>query len=707
MKIKILLTVLLILSISRVAPAGSDETMAWWRDAKFGLFVHWGPISILGKEISWCRGLPRPGEEYATWDRSVPAEKYDSLYKEFNPVKFDAEGWVRMMKDAGMKYIVFTTKHHDGFVNFDSKYTDYKITSKDCPFGCDIVGELAAACHRGGIGLGLYYSPPDWHHPEYLGPNHDTKYIEYFHGQIEELCKNYGKVDVFWFDGLRGNAEDWHAHEVVEKIKRWQPDALINNRLGVEGNMGTPEQSVGGFNRTRPWESCVTIGTQWTWGGNDKTKSYEECMKLLLNTVGRDGNLLLNVGPRPDGAFEPSQVAVIKRMGDWLKHYGDSIYATRGGPFLPGKFGVSTCKGNKIYVHVLSFDGDKVRLGKLPAKITAAKVLTGGECKVEQNENGVEIAVAKEHQQPLNTLIELTVDTDATGIAMISPLVPPEPIDLGHHSRPEKELVGKTPKVVFRNGADELVRVPAGEYVNRDGEKIALDEFYIQKHETTNAMYCEFLNDCPDAARHYNGRMQIKKKDSGGKATYSVEPGKENYPIVFVSYHDAEAYACWMSEKTGERYLLPSEAQWEKAAGWDDAKKHFYAYAIQTDEIRPHLFACSSSILFDMDIWGYAPIAVGSYDATSPVGCYDMSGNVREWTSSETDGKKITKGGSFWNYHTSCRTFSRYLLPPAAAGDANGFRLVCVAVNKGRTKGGEQRGHSTLSDKIGDIPNQE
>lgn len=672
-----LMAVILIMSLCPGAWASSDDTMTWWRDAKFALFVHWGPISVLGKEISWSRDLPRPGEEYATWDRSVPSEKYDSLYKEFNPVKFNADEWVRMMKDSGMKYIVFTTKHHDGFVNFDSKYTDYKITSKDCPFGRDIVKELADACHKGDIGLGLYYSPPDWHHPEYLGPNHDTKYIEYFHGQIEELCKNYGKVDIFWFDGLRGNAEDWHAREIVDKIKRWQPDALINNRLGVKGNMGTPEQSVGGFNKARPWESCITIGTQWTWGGNDKAKSYEECMKLLLNTVGGDGNLLLNVGPRPDGSFEPNQVAVLKRMGDWLKKYGESIYATRGGPFKPGKFGVSTCKGNKIYVHIMAFDGGKVKLGKLSAKVKNATLLTGGECGVVQNDEGIEITVAKKFQKPVDTLVVLEVDADATGIAMIEPIVKAVPVNLGHHSEPKKKIVGKTPKVVFKNDARELVEVPAGVYVNRDGKKIMLEKYYIQKHEVTNAMFCEFLNDNQDAGKYYNGRMQIEKKATDGKVTYSVEPGKENYPIVFVSYYGAEAYARWMSDKTGKQYSLPSEEQWEKAAGWDSDKKHFFAYGIQTDEIRPYEFACSTNIYYDSDVpSGYAPIAVGCFDVTSPVGCYDMSGNVREWTSGMIGDKMIMKGGSYWNYHTSCRTFSRYSIEPAGAGGDRGFRLV-------------------------------
>ena len=677
MKVKNFLIILLVMCICGGAFASSEDTMEWWRDAKFALFVHWGPISILGGEISWCRGLPRTGEEYATWDRSVPSEKYDSLYKEFNPVKFNADEWVQMVKDAGMKYIVFTTKHHDGFVNFDSKYTDYKITSKDCPFGRDIVKELADACHRGGIGLGLYYSPPDWHNPDYLGPEHDTKYIEYFHGQVEELCKNYGKVDIFWFDGLRGTVEDWHGQELVDKMKKWQPDMLLNNRLGVGGNMGTPEQSVGGFDRAMPWESCITLGTQWTWGGNDKTKSYEECMKLLLGTAGGDGNLLLNLGPRPDGSFEATQVAVIKQMGAWLKQYGESIYATRGGPFMPGKFGVSTCKGNKIYVHITEFDGDKVKLGKLDAKILNAAVMTGGQCSFVQDDNGVEITVAKEFHQPIDTLVAIEVDTDATGIRMIEPVVKAERVHSEHNAEPEKNIVGKTPKVIFKNDCRELVEVPAGVYVNHKGKKIKLEKYYIQKHEVTNAMFCEYLNSSDEAGKAHSRRMDIEKNDVEGKVTYSVEPGKENYPITFVTYDTADAYAKWMSSKTGKKYSLPTEEQWEKAAGWDSKKKHFYAYGFQTDEIRPYDFASSTSIYYDRDVpEGYAAIAVGSFDVTSPVGCYDMSGNVREWTSSKVGDKIIMKGGSFWNYHTSCRTFSRFPLEANGAGGDRGFRLV-------------------------------
>jgi hypothetical protein len=330
-------------------------------------------------------------------------------------------------------------------------------------------------------------------------------------------------------------------------------------------------------------------------------------------------------------------------------------------------------------VHITEFDGEKVRLGVLPAKIVRATLLTGGECRVVQDDKGVEITVARKHHQPVDTVVVLEVDADATRLRMIEPLAKTVAKALHPAAEPQKKVIGKTPKVVFKNDQSELVAVPAGVYVNHDGKKIRLDKYYIQKHEVTNAMFREYLGSSDDAARAYCSRMQIEKKQAGGRATYSVEPGKENYPVVFVTYDTAADYAKWMSRKTGRNYSLPTEAQWEKAAGWDSAKQHFYAYGIQTDEIKPLSFACSTSICYNPHVPdGYAAIAVGSFDVTSPVGCYDMSGNVREWTSDRIGDKMIMKGGSFWNYHTSCRTWSRYPVEPSGAGGDRGFRLVVV-----------------------------
>jgi alpha-L-fucosidase len=180
----------------------SPEDVAKWRELKFGLFVHWGPVSLKGTEIGWSRGGPRRG---TGGTGEIPLEVYDNLYKKFNPVKFDAKEWTGIAKDAGMRYMVFTSRHHDGFTMFDSKVTDYKITSPESPYRKDVVRQLADACHEGDLKFGLYYSQPDWHHPDYRTPDHG-RYVKYLHEQVRELMTNYGRVDVLFFDGLGGSA---------------------------------------------------------------------------------------------------------------------------------------------------------------------------------------------------------------------------------------------------------------------------------------------------------------------------------------------------------------------------------------------------------------------------------------------------------------------------------------------------------------------
>ncbi|UCE47268.1 MAG: alpha-L-fucosidase, partial [Phycisphaerales bacterium] len=318
--------------------AGEKHIQAW-RKMKFGLFIHWGPVSLKGTEIGWSRGGERRGR---TGTGSIPVEVYDNLYKEFNPIKFDADEWVQVAKDAGMKYLVFTSKHHDGFSMFDSKVTDYKISNS--PFKRDVVRELADACHKAGLKLGYYYSPVDWYHPDYRTENHD-RYIEFMHAQLREICSNYGRIDIIWFDGLGGSAKDWDSENLFKMIRRLQPHVIVNNRAGLPGDHDTPEQRIGKFQNDRPWETCMTICRQWAWKPNDQMKSLKQCIDTLVRVVGGDGNLLFNVGPMPDGRIEPRQVERLREMGVWLEKYGQSIYATRGGPFKPGLWGASTHKG--------------------------------------------------------------------------------------------------------------------------------------------------------------------------------------------------------------------------------------------------------------------------------------------------------------------------------------------------------------------------
>ena len=399
-------------SAQEAAPAKAEKPylqaapgdMQWWREARFGLFVHWGPVSLKGTEIGWSRGGERRGLK---GKGPIPVEVYDNLYKEFNPVDFDAKEWIAMAKAAGMKYLVFTSKHHDGFSMFDSKLTGYTIMHS--PFGRDVVAELAEACHEAGFGLGFYYSPPDWHHPDYRTENH-ARYIEFLHGQLRELCTNYGRVDIIWFDGLGGTAQDWDSEKLFKMIRELQPHVIINNRAGLPGDLDTPEQTIGRFQRDRSWESCITICRQWAWKPEDTLKGLKECIDTLVRCAGGDGNLLLNVGPMPTGAIEPRQVARLEEIGAWMKQYGGAIYATRGGPFRPGNWGASTCKGNTVYLHLLAAPKDSIVLPPLPRKILAATVLTGGNAEVTQTETGITVSVPPQHHDALDTIVALELD---------------------------------------------------------------------------------------------------------------------------------------------------------------------------------------------------------------------------------------------------------------------------------------------------------
>jgi len=403
-------------------PEQRAERMRWWQEARFGLFIHWGPVSVMGTEIGWSRGGERRGRAGIG---EVPVEIYDDLYRHFNPVHFDADEWVRIAQAAGMKYMVFTTKHHDGFCNFNSRLTDYKITSPESPFGRDIVAELARACHKAGLPLGLYYSPPDWYHPDYRTEKH-AEYIKYMHGQLRELCTNYGKVSIIWFDGLGGTAEDWDSHRMLAMIRELQPGVIINRRGGLAADHDTPEQTIGAFRNDRPWETCMTICTQWSWRPDDRLKSLKECLHTLVRTAGGDGNLLFNVGPRPDGRFEPEQVARLKEMGEWLARYGESIYGTRGGPFKYSPFGqgryTSTHKGNRIYVHVLAWPRDDapLELPPIARKVIASSVLTGGTVTVAQSPEAITVSLPVADRREIDTIIVLELDGPASDIPPVA-----------------------------------------------------------------------------------------------------------------------------------------------------------------------------------------------------------------------------------------------------------------------------------------------
>lgn len=406
------------------------ETVRRWQEMRLGMFVHWGPISLRGTEIGWSRG----GE--------VPREVYDELYKEFNPIGFDADEWVELAKSAGMKYIVLTAKHHDGFCLWDSAWTDYDMMAT--PFSRDIVGELSAACKRHEMRLGLYYSISDYHHTHYLpqshggpaaqpeGPADFEIYVQYMKDQLKELHTKYGPLLCFWFDGEWESS--WthpRAVDLNDFVHRLQDDILVNNRVdkgraGLQGmsdramyagDFGTPEQTVGNFNRTDPWETNITIATQWAWKPDDQVKSLAECLRILLHTVGGDGNLLLNVGPMPDGRIEPSQARRLKELGDFVDRYSDGIYATRGGPFMPGDWGASTCRGTDVYLFITEWPtGRDLRLPKVLGRIRSAENLSGGSVRIHQDDSALTVDVPPNDRDALVTVVKLQLDAVAEDI---------------------------------------------------------------------------------------------------------------------------------------------------------------------------------------------------------------------------------------------------------------------------------------------------
>ena len=436
--IKVIVVLLIIMAAHAMAetPVERDARLAWWREARFGMMICWGPVSLQGTEISWSRKAPEPLQFNAPAGAGVDPV-YDNLYKKFDPVNYDAKQWVALAKAAGMKYIILIAKHHDGFALWPSKARDYNIAA--CPYKAgkgDIVKDLADACHAAGMRFGIYYSPRDWTHPDY-GVGDNAKYEAFMKAQVTELLTQYGQVDIVWWDGF-GNRDPikyWHADQYLKLIRTLQPKILSNDRCavdtqlgspGLEGDFYTPEQRVGAFDLSRPWESCMTVSAhdRWAWGGaTDGVKSLATCLRLLICCAGGDGNMLLNAGPMPTGEIAPEQASRLKEMGAWLSKYGASIYGTRGGPFKPGNYGVSTRKGNTIYLHILNWPAETLTLPSIPAKIVSSKVLTGGEVAIKQTNNAIEITVPAAARREIDTVIALELDRPAVEIPPVIPSV--------------------------------------------------------------------------------------------------------------------------------------------------------------------------------------------------------------------------------------------------------------------------------------------
>jgi alpha-L-fucosidase len=399
--------------------------MDWWTDARFGIFVHWGPSSMLKCSMSWGRHGPRP--QHSTdgkVTKGIPQGVYDNQYKLLEAADFNADEWIKLVTDSGAKYFLFTTKHHDGFSTFDTAYSDYDIMNT--PFGRDITREIVEACRKYDIKIGFYYSQPDWNHPLYAAGENEKYCEEFLFPQIRELMTNYGRIDVMWFDGLGRHPDTWNSPKLLKLIRELQPDIITNHRFGHPpwhmGDFDGPERSIGRFQINRPWETCTVIGGGWAWMGDAPAMPLPQAISLLVRCAGGGGNLALGVGPTGDGVFLPDHKKRMLQMGDWLRQYGETIYGTQGGPYIPGVWGASTHTGNKVYLHVLASWNGKLNLPALPAKVEKVKVLSGGKAQISQSGDALTLSLDVADIDPVNTVIELTLDRPASEIAPIHTL---------------------------------------------------------------------------------------------------------------------------------------------------------------------------------------------------------------------------------------------------------------------------------------------
>lgn len=406
-------------------PAKSNaESRAWFENARFGLFIHWGVYSVLG-DGEWVMNT-----------QQIPIATYEKLPSFFNPVHFDPVEWVAMAKGAGMKYITITSKHHDGFAMFDSKVSNYNIVEKT-PYGKDVLKLLAEECQRQDIKLFFYYSQLDWHHPDYY-PRGFTggeytgrpekgdwyKYLDYMDAQLRELLTGYGEIGGIWFDGMWDKKDDdWRLKTTYDLIHELQPAALVGSNhhrtpypgedfqmfeKDLPGHNTTgfaPEQKIGEL----PKETCETINHSWGFNLKDNQhKSTKELIQYLVKAAGYGANFLLNVGPMPDGRIQEEHKTRLAEMGAWLKENGETIYGTKGGPLTPRDWGVTTQKGKTVFLHLLDWQDEALLIPSWGGKVAKVTYFgTSAPVKYVQNEFGITLQLPKDKRNEIDTIIQV------------------------------------------------------------------------------------------------------------------------------------------------------------------------------------------------------------------------------------------------------------------------------------------------------------
>lgn len=367
-----------------------EERIKWFHQARFGMFIHWGLYSI-----------PARGE-WVMYVERIPKEEYAELAKQFNPRKFNADAWAALAKEAGAKYMVLTTRHHDGFCLFDSKVSDF--TSVKTAAKRDFVAEYVEAARRAGLKVGFYYSLLDWrfegYHDPKAHPESAKAMVEQAHAQVKELMTNYGKIDILWYDGgwVPGiphgeeTANFWRASELNAIVRELQPHIIINNRSGLQEDLDTPEQHVTASAPGRGWESCMTMGDSCGWGyihNNPNFKTVTQLIQYLVTAAAGEGNYLLNVGPKPDGTIRKEEQDRLRAIGKWLSINGESIYGSERCPFGAGMLGLTTAKGNNAYLHIFRWPKQgELSIPGIKNEIKSATVLaTGQQAIIERGSN--------------------------------------------------------------------------------------------------------------------------------------------------------------------------------------------------------------------------------------------------------------------------------------------------------------------------------